>query len=70
MSAMNGSLFVNSLLLGASALLCASALGKDQKSVPDHSLSEFTLGSHVSGDPVDLSKLQGKAVVIEYWGTH
>tara|TARA_B100001250_G_scaffold256017_1_gene220397 strand:- start:650 stop:838 length:189 start_codon:yes stop_codon:yes gene_type:complete len=34
-----------------------------------HTLSDFELGEHVSGDKRKLSKLDGKVVVIEYWGT-
>ncbi len=32
-------------------------------------LSQFTLGEHVAGEEVDLTKLQGRVVAIEYWGT-
>jgi hypothetical protein len=60
------------ILTGMSAACCLalsaiSALG--QGAVPDHKLSEFKLGEHVSGDEVDLSTLEGKVVVFEYWGT-
>ena len=34
-----------------------------------HSLSDFKLGDHVSGEKRKLSKLDGKVVVIEWWGT-
>jgi hypothetical protein len=50
------------------ALSGLSALAQDA-AVPDHKLSEFTLGKHVSGEEVDLSKLEGQVVAIEYWGT-
>ena len=61
------------ILAGLGAATCfllttQSAAAKDA-AVPDHKLSEFTLGSHVSGPEVDLSKQDGKVVVIEYWGT-
>ncbi len=46
----------------------AAAARDDEKAVPDHTLSEFKLGDHVSGE-VDLSDQEGKVVVIEYWGT-
>ncbi len=49
-------------------LTTLSAAAKDD-AVPDHNLSEFTLGDHVSGTKVDLSEQEGKVVVIEYWGT-
>ena len=60
------------ILTGMSAVSCLaltaiSALG--QAAVPDHNLSDFKLGEHVSGDKVDLSSLEGKVVVFEYWGT-
>ena len=35
----------------------------------EHSLSDFKLGDHVSGEERKLSKLKGKVVVLEYWGT-
>ena len=61
------------ILTGMSAACCLalsaiSALGQGA-ALPDHNLSEFKLGAHVSGDEVDLSKLEGKVVVFEYWGT-
>ncbi|MFL2478322.1 MAG: hypothetical protein ACJ0K4_02090 [Verrucomicrobiales bacterium] len=34
-----------------------------------HSLSDFKLGEHVSGEQRKLSKLKGKVVVLDYWGT-
>ena len=37
--------------------------------LPDHKLSEWRVGDTVSGEKVDLSKLDGKVVAIEYWGT-
>ncbi len=48
--------------LGAFAL-CNTAQGAE------HTLSEFNLGDHLSGPEVKLDKLEGKVVVIEYWGT-
>jgi hypothetical protein len=62
------------ILAGLGAATCLllttlSAAAKDDAAVPDHKLSEFTLGDHVSGPEVDLSKQKGKVVVIEYWGT-
>ena len=61
-----------SILIGVSAAYCLafsaiSAIGQD--SVPDHKLSEFKLGDVVSGEKVDFSKMEGKVVTIEYWGT-
>ena len=35
----------------------------------EHKLSEFNLGEHLSGPEVKLDQLEGKVVVIEYWGT-
>ena len=34
-----------------------------------HTLSDFKLGDHISGEKRKLSKLDGKVVVIEWWGT-
>ncbi len=45
------------------------ALVTNAQNLPDYKLSEFTLGEHISGDKVNLSKLEGKVVAIEYWGT-
>ena len=45
--------------------LFASSNAQDAK----HSLSDFKLGDHVSGEKRKLSKLDGKVVVIEWWGT-
>ena len=65
----------NKLLLGLGTVGCL-ALGvfwasaqDDGPAVPNHQLSEFKLGAHVSGEEVDLSNLEGQAVAIEYWGT-
>jgi hypothetical protein len=59
------------LLIGMSAAFCLafSAISALGQGVPDHNLSDFKLGDHVSGDNVDLSTLEGKVVAIEYWGT-
>lgn len=63
------------ILVGLGAAVCISlatfsAAAKDDKAdVPDLKLSQFTLGDHVSGEKVDLSKMEGKVVAIEYWGT-
>ncbi len=54
--------------LGMAAGLVATAMAKDE-AVPEHDLSDFKLGAHVTGDEVDLSKQDGQVVVIEYWGT-
>mgnify|MGYP003316360476 FL=1 len=35
----------------------------------EYTLSDFELGEHVSGEKRKLSNLDGKVVVIEYWGT-
>ena len=58
------------VVLGATlclALMAFPALAQD--AVPDHNISEFELGEHLSGPEVDLSKQKGKVVAIEYWGT-
>lgn len=40
-----------------------------QEELPDHDLSEWSVGETVSGAGVDLKKAEGKVVAIEYWGT-
>ncbi|MDG2125404.1 MAG: hypothetical protein P8J87_17000 [Verrucomicrobiales bacterium] len=53
-------------IAGAGVLFAAtSAVAQDA----EHTLSEFKLGEHISGDKVDLSAQEGRVVVIEYWGT-
>jgi hypothetical protein len=63
----------NLISLGAVACLALSVAfataRADEPTVPDHSLSDFKLGEHISGEETDLSKLDGKVVAIEYWGT-
>ena len=41
------------------------SIGQDAK----YTLSDFKLGDHISGEKRKLSKLDGKVVVIEWWGT-
>ncbi len=51
-------------VLGTGLLaLVGAAQGEGEK------LSDFSLGEHISGDDVKLDKLEGKVVVIDYWGT-
>ena len=60
------------ILIGMSTAFCialSAVLTVSAHAVPDHNLSEFKLGEHVSGPEVDLSELDGKVVAIEYWGT-
>ena len=49
----------------AGVLLAATASAQEA----EHTLADFKLGDHVSGDKVDLSSQEGRVVVIEYWGT-
>ena len=49
------------------ALLCISQESNAQET--KYRLSDFELGEHVSGEKRKLSNLDGKVVVIEYWGT-
>ncbi len=62
MKTLQGTLAWVLLGLGASAL---AALAQES----EHKLSDFSLGEHVSGEKVNLDKMDGKVVVIEYWGT-
>jgi len=50
-------------------LTASSSQAADAEPAEEHSLSDFKLGDHVSGEKRKLSKLQGKVVVLEYWGT-
>ena len=54
--------------MGIAGCLMMTSWAADE-GVAEHDLSEFKLGEHVSGNEVDLSKQDGKVVVIEYWGT-
>ncbi|HIG83301.1 MAG TPA: hypothetical protein EYG40_13420 [Verrucomicrobia bacterium] len=47
----------------------AKAADADADANAEHNLSDFKLGDHVSGEERKLSKLKGKVVVLEYWGT-
>ena len=38
--------------------------------VPEHKLSEWSVGASMSGEKVDLKGQEGKVVAIEFWGTH
>ena len=55
--------FVIAIAVGALA-----SAGRAQD-LPDHKLSEWRLGNTISGEKPDLSKMEGKVVAIEYWGT-
>jgi hypothetical protein len=57
------------LLFAALAFYCSSLSLAQESASSVISLSKFSLGAHISGDEVDLSKMSGKVVAIEYWGT-
>ena len=57
-----GSLFLATLAVAGG--LVSSVLAKDAQ------VTDFRIGSHISGPEVDLSKLAGKVVVLEYWGVN
>ena len=42
--------------------------GRADDELPDHKLSEWRLGNGVGESKVDLTKMEGKVVAIEYWG--
>ena len=46
-------------------LLASATMAQDS----EHKLSDFKLGEHISGPEIDLEKLEGKVVVVDYWGT-
>jgi hypothetical protein len=51
----------------AIALLCT--LATTSLPADDYKLEDWTLGEIVAGDEMDLSKLDGRVVAIEFWGT-
>jgi len=59
-------LIMTSCLL-AFGLTLTQASAQDGE-LPDHKLSEWTLGEHLFGDEVKMNKLKGRVVVIEEWG--
>jgi len=44
-------------------------LEAQQGNLPDQSLSDYRIGSAVRGKELKPEELEGKVVVIEYWGT-
>lgn len=63
---MTRSLFLSLLVCVASGGLWAQ--GGGTKPVSDKKLSDFSIGEIISGDPVEMDKLEGKVVAIEFWG--
>ncbi len=55
-------------------LTCGALIAADTKksagSAPPHTLSEFKLGSFITGPQTSLADTTGKAVLIEAWGVH
>ena len=49
-------------------LMTLSAMAQKEKAA-EYKLSDFKLGTQVSGETVKLDELEGKVVVIDYWGT-
>jgi hypothetical protein len=43
---------------------------ENEKPASSHTISEFKLGAHISGDEVKLDQAKGKVVAIVYWGIH
>lgn len=54
---------------GIVSALLAPLAGAADEELPDHKLKEWSLGEHLSGPEVKMDDLDGKVVVIEYWGT-
>ncbi len=50
----------------AAAALAVPALSAAD--LPDQSLSDYKVGETVSGEAVKLDNLEGRVVVLEYWG--
>jgi hypothetical protein len=55
------------VICGMGLLTLPTMAQKEKES--EYSLSDFKLGTQVSGDTVKLDELEGKVVVIDYWGT-
>jgi len=49
----------------ALSLSCIFAQADD---LPDHDLTEWSVGETLFGEEAKLQKLKGQVVVIEYWG--
>ncbi|CAN5489068.1 hypothetical protein BH23VER1_BH23VER1_11210 [soil metagenome] len=56
------------MVMAASLWVPSPASGQDD-ALPEHTLSDFTLGKVVSGELKDLKGLEGKVVAVEWWGT-
>lgn len=51
------------------ATIATMRLEAQEGNLPDQSLSDYRIGSAVRGEERKLEELEGKVVVIEYWGT-
>jgi hypothetical protein len=61
------------LVAMASALVVlplSAGAAEKEKPASSHTISEFKLGAHISGDEVKLDQMKGKVVAIVYWGIH
>ena len=52
----------------ALAMTASSVTTAQAEDLPDHKLSEWSLGTVVQGDTYTQKDLEGKVVVIEDWG--
>jgi len=57
------------VLVAAAAALAVSRAWVAAAELPDQSLSDYKIGETISGDEVRKEDLEGRVVVIEYWGT-
>ncbi|NNC88633.1 MAG: hypothetical protein HKN82_09270 [Akkermansiaceae bacterium] len=53
----------------ALAALLAIPAARAADDLPDQSLSDYKVGETLLGDEVKEKDLEGRVVVIEYWGT-
>jgi hypothetical protein len=53
----------------AAALLFPVLTAADDDALPDAQLGDWKIGQTLRGDEVKAEDLEGKVVVIEYWGT-
>ena len=61
---------ITSCLIAIISLTVGAFAADKKSSVPDAKLSDYKLGTLITGPAVDLANTGGKGVVIEQWGIH
>lgn len=57
------------ITLAAAAAVAFALPTLQAADLPDQSLSDYKIGKTLRGDEVKSDDLEGRVVVIEYWGT-